>query len=132
MPSCLPPPISDYNSEDYEEGSRKRKIKFGDDVGGREEEQGRELEGGGKAAAPGAPNSLQKKMLAMAGQDLDVFMKEMEVMAYLMINLMSVLSTCCDPSGGAQDQGGREGCRAVPASCKAGWRRQFKGSRWVH
>lgn len=48
-PSCLPPPLTDYNSEEYEE-----------------------------KVAP-QPNSLQKKMLAMAGQDLDQFMKEMEV-----------------------------------------------------
>ena len=30
------------------------------------------------AAQPGQPNPLQKKMLAMAGQDLDQFMREME------------------------------------------------------
>jgi len=85
VPSCLPPPISDYDVEEYEDNTtRKRKIKFGDEGSDEEEpsrgkpteerDQGRE----GKAA-PGQPNSLQKKMLAMAGQDLDQFMKEMEV-----------------------------------------------------
>jgi len=75
-----PPP----NLEDYEEAvvaqaapetdSRKRTIRFGDESGG-----------GGEEAPPGAaqpniqgPNNLQKKMLEMAGQDLDQFMKEME------------------------------------------------------
>lgn len=82
VPSCLPPPISDYQVEDYEEGGRKRRIKFGDE----DEEEEDPVKGGGdedededSANSAPQPNSLQKKMLAMAGQDLDQFMKEMEV-----------------------------------------------------
>ena len=92
VPSCLPPPIADYEVEEYEETTRKRKIKFGDESyepGDESDEDGEEKEsrrggggGGGETLtttpAP-QPNSLQKKMLAMAGQDLDQFMKEMEV-----------------------------------------------------
>jgi WW domain-binding protein 11 len=78
VPACLPPSVADYEVEEYEEGARRRKIKFGDE-GDEEDEPAR---GGGEAVArvaPTGPNSLQKKMLAMAGQDLDQFMKEMEV-----------------------------------------------------
>ena len=91
VPSCLPPPIADYEVEEYEETTRKRKIKFGDESyePGDESDEGEEEKearrGGGGVGetltttpAP-QPNSLQKKMLAMAGQDLDQFMKEMEV-----------------------------------------------------
>ena len=90
VPCSLPPPISDYEVEEYEETSRKRKIKFGDesyepgdDSGDDEEEKAPRGRVGGAETltttpAP-QPNSLQKKMLAMAGQDLDQFMKEMEV-----------------------------------------------------
>lgn len=73
VPACLPPPLADYTAVEYEEAGRRRKIKFGDE--GEVEGEARGEEG---AAAP-QPNSLQKKMLAMAGQDLDQFMKEMEV-----------------------------------------------------
>ena len=45
---------------------------FGDER--EEEEEAEEKRGGGRSAAP-APNSLQRKMLEMAGQDLDQFMK---------------------------------------------------------
>ena len=45
---------------------------FGDER--EEEEEADEKRGGGRSAAP-APNSLQRKMLEMAGQDLDQFMK---------------------------------------------------------
>jgi len=78
VPSCLPPPLSDYDVEEYQETGRKRKIKFGDEADDDIEERGGGEDRDGKAA-PGQPNSLQKKMLAMAGQDLDQFMKEMEV-----------------------------------------------------
>jgi len=89
VPSCLPPPIADYEVEEYEETTRKRKIKFGDESyepgdGSDEDDEEKESRRGGggetltTTPAP-QPNSLQKKMLAMAGQDLDQFMKEMEV-----------------------------------------------------
>ena len=89
VPSCLPPPIADYEVEEYEETTRKRKIKFGDESyepgdesdEGEEEKEARRGGGGETLTTTPAPqpNSLQKKMLAMAGQDLDQFMKEMEV-----------------------------------------------------
>jgi len=94
VPPGLPPSTAEY--EDFSEPkkeSRKRKIRFGgdeDDVRPpglqddeefgderEEEEEAEEKRGGGRSAAP-APNSLQRKMLEMAGQDLDQFMKEME------------------------------------------------------
>jgi len=80
VPPGPPPSFQDY--EDLTEPSvesRKRKIRFGV-----EEEQDDEEE---DLVAPGSepepkkapkPNSLQRKMLEMAGQDLDSFMKEME------------------------------------------------------
>ena len=56
---------------------RKRTIRFGDKrEEAHEEDIGDDQDPGN--AAPGQPNSLQKKMLAMAGQDLDPFMREME------------------------------------------------------
>ena len=64
--------------EEVEEdaGARKRTIRFGDekeeDVETTKDDEDLEDD------VPGAPNNLQKKMLAMAGQDLDQFMKEME------------------------------------------------------
>ena len=89
VPSCLPPPISDYEVEEYEETGRKRRIKFGDESYEPGDDSGDEAEGKEPKSRVGAetlpatpapqPNSLQKKMLAMAGQDLDQFMKEMEV-----------------------------------------------------
>lgn len=76
VPADVPPNIEDYNIEPEadEAGSRKRTIRFGDEAE-QEEKVGVEEE---DCEVPGAPNSLQKKMLAMAGQDLDSFMKEME------------------------------------------------------
>ena len=76
VPADVPPNIEDYNIEPEadEAGSRKRTIRFGDEAD-QEEKVGEEEE---DCEVPGAPNSLQKKMLAMAGQDLDSFMKEME------------------------------------------------------
>ena len=74
VPAEPPPTLADYEVREEETGSsssRRRTIRFGD-----EEEQQEQSE----PAVPGAaqPNSLQKKMLAMAGQDIDQFMKEME------------------------------------------------------
>ena len=70
----------DFQPQPDEAGARKRTIRFGDEaeqeetVGPEEEEAAAEED----PEVPGAPNSLQKKMLRMAGQDLDSFMKEME------------------------------------------------------
>jgi len=76
VPAGPPPAIEDYDVVELE-GSRKRTIRFGD-----EREEQVEDKGGDDqetaVSAPGQPNSLQKKMLAMAGQDLDQFMREME------------------------------------------------------
>jgi len=78
VPADVPPKIEDYDvEEDPEEaGGRKRTIRFGDE--GQSEEAVEATEEDGDEVAPGAPNNLQKKMLAMAGQDIDSFMKEME------------------------------------------------------
>jgi len=78
VPADVPPNIEDYDVEEAEEdaGARKRTIRFGDekeeDVETTKDDEDLEDD------VPGAPNNLQKKMLAMAGQDLDQFMKEME------------------------------------------------------
>lgn len=76
VPADVPPNIEDYDlePESEESGGRKRTIRFGDEAD-QEEKAGVEEE---DCEVPGAPNSLQKKMLKMAGQDLDSFMKEME------------------------------------------------------
>ena len=79
VPADVPPKIEDYHIEDETPEKKKRTIRFGDENESGAGEAGQE-DGGGEddEAAPGAPNSLQKKMLAMAGQDLDQFMQEME------------------------------------------------------
>jgi len=76
VPSGPPPPIEDYEVVEVDVGSRKRTIRFGDEREEQEDKTGEELDANN--SAPGQPNSLQKKMLAMAGQDLDQFMREME------------------------------------------------------
>jgi len=88
VPPGMPPQTMEY--EDLTEPrkeSRKRKIRFGADddderpPGVQDDDDGAEDdevdEDGGRVNAP-QPNSLQRKMLEMAGQDLDQFMKEME------------------------------------------------------
>ena len=79
VPADVPPNIEDYDIEVDTPETRKRKIRFGDENETDATEDVRDDEVGEDegVAAPG-PNSLQKKMLAMAGQDLDQFMKEME------------------------------------------------------
>jgi len=75
VPAGPPPPIEDYDVADAE-AIRKRTIRFGDE---REETLEKTVSDDPEnATTPGQPNSLQKKMLAMAGQDLDQFMREME------------------------------------------------------
>ena len=81
VPADVPPKIEDYLVADDEEtaDTRKRTIRFGDEA---TKDVTEEVAGGDGAEAesvPGGPSSLQKKMLAMAGQDLDTFMQEMEV-----------------------------------------------------
>ena len=79
VPADVPPDLEDYDIEPQpdEAGSRKRTIRFGDEAE-QEEKVGQKEEDEEDGEVPGAPNSLQKKMLKMAGQDLDSFMKEME------------------------------------------------------
>jgi WW domain-binding protein 11 len=73
VPPGPPPSIQEYEeTEQPTQESRKRKIRFG---GGADEEEDAE---DSEFLKPKQPNSLQKKMLEMAGQDLDQFMKEME------------------------------------------------------
>jgi len=76
VPAGPPPAIEDYDVVELE-GSRKRTIRFGDEREEQVEEKGGDDQETA-VSAPGQPNSLQKKMLAMAGQDLDQFMREME------------------------------------------------------
>ena len=78
VPADIPPKIEDYLVADDEEtaDTRKRTIRFGDESKEATEEVGGD---GAEESVPGGPSSLQKKMLAMAGQDLDTFMQEMEV-----------------------------------------------------
>jgi len=80
VPADVPPKIEDYHIEDETPEKKKRTIRFGDENDQEGGEAGQDEGGAGEdeEAAPGAPNSLQKKMLAMAGQDLDQFMQEME------------------------------------------------------
>jgi len=76
VPAVPPPPISDYHVEQELSEKKKRTIRFGDE-GGQDEEE--EVEGDGDVeTAPSEPTGVQKAMLAMAGQDLDQFMREME------------------------------------------------------
>jgi len=75
VPAGPPPPVEDYDVVEAE-GGRKRTIRFGDEREETQEDKVEEEQDG--SSAPGQPNSLQKKMLAMAGQDLDQFMREME------------------------------------------------------
>jgi len=79
VPADVPPNIEDYDIEVDTPETRKRKIRFGDENETEATEDVKNDEAGEDegVGAPG-PNSLQKKMLAMAGQDLDQFMKEME------------------------------------------------------
>merc|ERR1719244_1058448 len=75
VPAVPPPLISDYHVEQELSEKKKRTIRFGDEGGGEEEE----VEGEGEVeTAPSEPTGVQKAMLAMAGQDLDQFMREME------------------------------------------------------
>lgn len=76
VPSQPPPPLSDYHVEEVE-SKKKRTIRFGDE-GGADDEDVDSDEESETTVAPTEPTGLQKKMLAMAGQDLDQFMKEME------------------------------------------------------
>jgi len=76
VPAGPPPPVEDYDVVEME-GSRKRTIRFGDEREEIQEDKSVEDQEA-SISAPGQPNSLQKKMLAMAGQDLDQFMREME------------------------------------------------------
>ena len=79
VPADVPPNLEDYDFEPQpdEAGGRKRTIRFGDEAE-QDEKVGQEQEEEEDCEVPGAPNSPQKKMLKMAGQDLDSFMKEME------------------------------------------------------
>ena len=77
VPADVPPNIEDYDVEDEEgDGGRRRTIRFGDEK--ENEADSENVTTADEEDVPGAPSSLQKKMLAMAGQDLDQFMKEME------------------------------------------------------
>ena len=72
VPVCPPPTLQDYD-EGQESVERAKKIRF-DDEGERDEEKEAEE---GEEATPQV-DSIQKKMLQMAGQDIDAYMKEME------------------------------------------------------
>jgi len=79
VPSVAPPPLSDYVVEDPEPPEeppvKKRSIRFGDTPSA----PGTEADISVPGEAPEKQvTGLQKKMLAMAGQDLDQFMREME------------------------------------------------------
>eukprot|EP00092_Neocalanus_flemingeri_P046858 GFUD01052886.1.p1 GENE.GFUD01052886.1~~GFUD01052886.1.p1 ORF type:complete len:527 (-),score=219.74 GFUD01052886.1:3-1583(-) len=76
VPAGPPPPVEDYDVVEVE-GGRRRTVRFGDEREEQVEEKAGDDQDTG-SSAPGQPNSLQKKMLAMAGQDLDQFMREME------------------------------------------------------
>ena len=78
VPADVPPSIEDYDVEVETPEKKKRTIRFGDETEAEAGDAGQEDEVEDDEAAPGAPSSLQKKMLAMAGQDLDQFMREME------------------------------------------------------
>ena len=80
VPSGPPPLLADYDDEEEEEGGgedskRSKKIRFDDEEG---------AEGGGEEGVPVAPgeetgpqvDEIQKKMLLMAGQDVDQYMKQ--------------------------------------------------------
>lgn len=73
VPFAPPPALSDYidaNDEGKEEsGPRAKRIRFNDEGGDKDEED----EDG--EATPQV-DDIQKKMLAMAGQDVDQYMKE--------------------------------------------------------
>jgi len=74
VPAGPPPPLEEYEDvAQAEQEARKRTIRFGDEPAAPAADDGPP----GAAAVQG-PNNLQKKMLEMAGQDLDQFMKEME------------------------------------------------------
>jgi len=76
VPAGPPPSLEDYDVVEVE-GGRKRTVRFGDEREDQVDDKVGEDQDSG-SSAPGHPNSLQKKMLAMAGQDLDQFMREME------------------------------------------------------
>jgi len=85
VPPGPPPSIQEYEdiTEPEEKENRKRKIRFGeedeDEVDQEDQEPPPEEDLEEEAPSkPPQPNSLQRKMLEMAGQDLDQFMKEME------------------------------------------------------
>lgn len=85
VPACAPPPIEDYEDISLPgPESRKRTIRFGeeDDQEDGVEDHQRSAEDREERREPlpplQQPNSLQRKMLEMAGQDLDQFMREME------------------------------------------------------
>ncbi|KAK0180768.1 hypothetical protein PV327_003118 [Microctonus hyperodae] len=84
----FPPPDFSSDEEDFNDRliespiQKSRTIRFADD----KENDKHELEGKGKSAENKdkdleqvKPTTLQQKMLAMAGQDIDQFMREMEV-----------------------------------------------------
>ena len=76
VPAGPPPPLEDYeDAAQAEQEARKRTIRFGDEPSAPAADDGPP----GAAAVQG-PNNLQKKMLEMAGQDLDQFMKEVTVL----------------------------------------------------
>jgi len=82
VPSGPPPSIQEYEDiSEPEKENRKRTIRFGAE----DEDVDEDLEPppmddlqDEPLSKPPQPNSLQRKMLEMAGQDLDQFMKEME------------------------------------------------------
>ena len=111
MPADVPPKIDVYLVADDEESSdtRKRTIRFGDEsqeaATGEKPVRGVD---GGEESVPGGPSSLQNKMLAMAGQDLDTFMQEMEVSSDWLTLAQCLTLIGCSLLGGAPGEGGRE------------------------
>ena len=86
VPADVPPKIEDYLVADDEEtgDTRKRTIRFGDEA----TKDASEEVGEASEESSGGPSSVQKKMLAMAGQDIDTFMQEMEVSCDWLLTLL--------------------------------------------
>ena len=89
IPSTVPPDLADYDEPD--EGGeavekdaevRKRTIRFddGDDIDGKEKMDAADLPPGTAEVEEEGPlvDEVQRRMLRMAGQDVDQYMKEME------------------------------------------------------
>jgi len=81
VPSGPPPPISDYDDGedllDQDINARSKKIRFaGDDKGDKEDQEDSGLSR--KDQSQNKTETPKKRMLAMSGQDVDAYMKEME------------------------------------------------------